>query len=64
MKTFAAIAALTAILLVGVHTAFAAAVDFEGRDQNAPAALYLPGADETTQIVSDGRIDTAGALNA
>lgn len=59
MKTFAAIVALSAILLVGVHTAFAGgANDFEGMDKDAPAALYLPGADTQTLIVSDsGRTD-------
>jgi hypothetical protein len=64
MKTFAAIVALSAILLVGVHTAFAGEADLIRKDvKDAPAALYLPGPDESSQVTSDGANVEAGQLN-
>ena len=59
MKTFVAIVALSAVLLIGVHTAFADELDLtshvDERNTVTPAApLFMPGAqDDESKVISE-----------
>jgi len=55
MKTFVAIIALSAVLLIGVHTAFADESRVDDRNTATPAApLFMPGAqDGESQVISE-----------